>query len=284
MKNHVVIVVSAAVLSGLTTGSSPAWSQLPEDCTGLDAPLCEDEKITTITYELVPFVDANIENGKVRGVDCDPTFQVVVDRIITVTIAGSDTRYYAGSFCFDNGSLPGDTTITTQDVMELVDLPPVDVHHNPHHDLLVNIDTWFWHEGPTSHTQTVTLPVDASTTLTGTYTGQVVTWCWTVDDPRGPLPSPEVGGTVCDQPPGASTYLAQQPGEDSPSGAAATHVFDRHGDTTITHEVLWSGSLTITAGPGVMVGRTLELQSTAVRSSVTLPVRQIVPVPVPNSR
>lgn len=279
MRSALIVLVVPSVLA---VGSVAAQAQSP--CIGIGTN-CEIVEVpTSISYKRVAYTGVGTDVGKYRSADCDPAFEVVADRYLTRGSGSDATEYYSGSFCFPTGTIPGETQITSAILMDPILLPPIEVHHNPHGDEFVaNIPTWFWHEGPATHTQTQRYDLDALTSITAVYEGRIVSWCWTVDDTRSDLPPRELGGTPCDAAPPATTYVNSQPGNDSAEGAAATHTFTERGYTSgITVEAVWTGTLTITDGPDGIRGTTLDVLHTVTRARVDVPIRQIIPVLVPN--
>lgn len=293
MKNRRQVAAALVLLLVTPTGALAAkddTSANAGECSG-DGLACGDKTNEDLEYEIDTkiqvYSDQGLDNGGATELICADG-QVRLIRDATLAGAPTGTGLYSGGTCVPSGTYSeGIERLTSADFQAELDLPVPAVNHSPHAEFfIVNFPTWFWHEGPTTHTQTVTVDLDNGGTITGTYTGRITKYCWTIDDPRE-LPEPDQTHNPerrCPQPAKATTYTSDTPGEDSETGAAATHTYTYRGyDSRITHTTVWTGTVTITDGDGLLpIGQELVLAPSIVRVQKTVPIKQIVPVLIPN--
>jgi hypothetical protein len=107
---------------------------------------------------------------------------------------------------------------TMEQVLNAIDVPEPDIGRNPAGRGLTGLASWFWVEGATD-TIAVEVTLDGWT-VTGTLTADE--WRWTLGD---------------------AGYTTTGPG--SEADPAVEHVFQRKGDVTVTVDIAWSGSYTV---------------------------------------
>lgn len=306
MLHSTVLLIATLLLGGTSAARAQTPTADPNNCQagglGCTDGASEQSINIVVTAQVQVFSDEGLDDGGVRELLC-PDGQVRLIREATVDgitaaeapadgsgagdVDGVDdgTATYSGGRCASGDVRAGSQLITSAQINAQLDLPGVVVNHNPHSDVLVaNLPTWFWHTGSTTHTQSVAVPLDSGGAITGTWSGRITAYCWTVDDTRGQLATRPLEATACTASPGLTTYRSPVPGTDSEQGAGATHTFTTRGyDTTITHEVVWTGTWTITNAPAEVIetGLTLGVTPTVIRAQTTLPVGQIIPVLVP---
>ena len=298
-------VVSVLVAPVLALASEPP-ADACEDFGGLDCDEARPPGTTiTMTAQVQVFDGEGLDNGAAGQVFCEEGEVRLIREAVVNESEDAEARY-GGTLCVVEGSVAtGTQTISVPDLVP--DLPAIEVHHNPHAEfVLTRLPMWFWHEGPTSMSAVdVSVDVIGGGALSGTWTGEITTWCWVVDDPReevgshptraltederkappaeNPLGSPSTQPNGCAEVANATTLGSTRPGIDDEHGAAAVHTWNRRGyDTTITHWVVWEGTFTVDSAPAALPLVGLQVPTvSAVSARTTLPVRHLIPVPVP---
>ncbi|MEL7207615.1 MAG: hypothetical protein AAGK32_05195 [Actinomycetota bacterium] len=114
-----------------------------------------------------------------------------------------------------------------------------EVNLDPYVRGLTGLDTFMWYEGPTADTVTITL------------NGYTVTATIAAVEYRWEMGAPDRSGTT--------DHVATAPG--SPDAPAAAHTYAEPAETTIVHEIVWTGTSVVT-GPGIPAGGvTIDLGS-----------------------